>query len=137
MLNKGLLNITMASFEEAMELQDSIVCALKGNNIDIKSSALEGESLDLDKIEAGGFIDAALNVIGDKRVRAALFACSSRAIYGEEKNKLTKEFFEDPKNRPLYYPIMIEVLKVNLAPFIEALTSSFGGIAQLLGTLQK
>lgn len=132
-MDKSKLKITIASFEEAMELQDAIVGALKGNGMDINNS--EAESLDLDKIEAGGFIDAALSVVGDKRVRAALFECSKRAVYGDA--KLTKEFFETPENRALYYPIMIEILKENLSPFISGLTSSLGGLGLNLAALQK
>lgn len=137
MFEKGKLNITMASFDEAMELQDSIVDALKGNGIDVNAEAVGAEGLDLDKIEASGFIDAALSVIGNKRVRSALFACSSRAVYGDELAKLSKDFFNIPENRPLYYPIMVEILKENLTPFIGGLTSSFGGLVLNLATLQK
>ena len=126
--NKKNLKITMASFEDATNLQDAVATAIKGNSLDIP------ESIDA-KINVSTFLDAALNTLSDKRVREALFVCAERALYVDD--KVNSDFFEKEENRELYYPVMVEILKVNLGPFIKGLLSMFGGLGGMLKNFQK
>lgn len=122
------LQITECSFDEGMELQDSIAIALADGKIDIGSLASTQDD-DYSNFDIGAIIQPILKVISNKRLRDALFACSKRAIYDNQ--KVDKDFFEEPKNRRLYYPIMLEVLKVNVGPFIESLIGQFGAIKKM------
>ncbi len=126
--NKKNLKITMASFSDATDLQDAIANAVRGNNVDIP------DSID-SKINVSTFLDAALNTISDKKVRESLFVCAEKALYND--NKIDADFFEKEENRELYYPIMIELLKVNLGPFLDGLLSMFGGLGGMLKNFQK
>jgi len=116
--NKKLLTITPASFEEAFDLQAAISNALRGNNIDIP------DSMDKD-INISTFLDAALSTIASKEVRNCLMVCAESVTYGKDadRQKVDSDFFSDEKNRELYYPIMIEIIKVNVGPFISGLLS--------------
>ena len=67
----------------------------------------------------------ALSVITSKRVKDALFKCAEKALVGAD--KVDRSFFESVENREFYYPIMTEVIKVNLGPFFKSLGSLFGG----------
>jgi hypothetical protein len=125
---KKNLKITMASFEEATNLQDAVANALKGNGIDIP------ENMDA-KINVSTFLDAALNTISDKAVRESLFECAKKALYLQD--KIDTDFFEKEENRELYYPIMLEILKVNVGPFLNGLLSMFGGLGGMLKNFQK
>jgi hypothetical protein len=128
-MDKSLLEITLASFESAMDLQDAIVGALRGNGMNVDLS----ENAAIENMEIGGFLDAALSVIGDKRVRSALFDCSRSAIY--DKKQIDLDFFEN--NRELYYPIMVEILKANIGPFVSGLISSLSAAGVNLENFQK
>jgi hypothetical protein len=124
------LQITMCSFDEGMELQDSIAAALAEQKISLDMPKPTKGKAQPD-IDPGAIIQPILKVIGDKRIRDALFACAKRAIYDNQ--KVDKEFFEDASNRKLYYPIMMEVLKINIGPFIDSLIGQFGGLRGLIG----
>jgi len=126
--DKKKLRITLASFEDAFDLQDAVANALKGNNVDIP------EDKDA-QINVSSFLDAALSTIASKPVRDALFKCAETALYGEE--KIDQEFFGKIENRELYYPIMVEILKENIGPFIKGLLSLFGDFGKKAGELLK
>lgn len=127
--DKSKLNITKAPFDDAFDLQDSIASALKGNGISMDS----GE--DVLNSDVSGFIDAALSTISNKSVRENLFRCANRATY--DNNVINKDFFEKEENRELYYPIMIEIIKENVGPFMRGLLSMFGGLGVNLERLLK
>jgi hypothetical protein len=126
--DKRKLEITVASFDEATDLQDAIARALKGNKIDIPDS--------IDKeLNISSLIDAALSVLADKEIREKLFVCAERALY--DRNKVNKDFFEEEENRSLYQPIMIEIIKKNVGPFFKNLLSSFGLSGDLIKNILK
>ena len=58
----------------------------------------------------------------NKRIVDDFFDCASRAVY--DNKKINREFFSSNENRALFYPIASEVIKVNIAPFIEGLLST-------------
>jgi len=47
------------------------------------------------------------------------------------KSKVDEDFFEDPEKRKYYYPIMMEVLKINTAPFFGLASSMFSKFEDL------
>ena len=130
-----------AGFEAAMELQEAVAEALKGNKLDL--GGLTGEKasnlLETDIGELSGpletIIGMVLSVITSKRVKAALFVCCEKVLVGDD--KVNKDFFELVDNRELYYPIMTEVVKVNLGPFFKRVASLFGGHGSLISAFLK
>lgn len=120
------LKITLASFDEAMELHDALIQAAKGNNIDLP------ESLDSD-VDVGSFLDAIASLVSSTEVREKLFACAKRCVLGEgeKTEKINREFFDDPKHWKHYYPIMFEIAKANLSPFFENLGSMFTDLQKI------
>jgi hypothetical protein len=130
-INGKELQITICSFDEGMELQDAVADALASQKIDLGGVDVTKKKKGDENIDIGGIIQPILKVISSPRLRNALFACARRAIYDNQ--KIDKEFFEEAKNRALYYPIMLEVLKVNLGPFIGSLIGQFGDLKSLMG----
>jgi hypothetical protein len=124
---KSKLKITPSSFKTAKELERSIGVALNQNrislnldgDIDLIESSISGENI-------GELLRSVLNIAVSREVEENLFKCCERAIYDNE--KINIEFFEKVENRSLYYPIMIEIIKVNVYPFIESLFSQFGAL---------
>lgn len=135
-VNGKRLLITPAAFEDAMELQDAVGNALKGAKLDLKGldNVDASKLLETDVSTLSGplesIIGMALSVVTSKPVRAALFKCCEKAVYGED--RVTREFFEAEANRELYYPIMVEVVKVNLGPFFRKVSSLFMGHGGML-----
>lgn len=150
--NKELI-ITPAEFEDAIDLRDAVEDAVRKANINIDLSGLDTESakavLNDEKkentdekfsIPAGSItslISTLLSVDSSKNVRRCLFKCAERALF--DKVKVNQDFFENTNNRKYYYPIMFEVLKVNLTPFFEGLFSMFKGLglAQMMKNFLK
>jgi hypothetical protein len=126
--DKKKLQITKATFDDAFDLQDAISRAVKGNRLNVP------ESMESD-IDVSSFLDAALSAISSREVRDCLFRCAERALYDNQ--KINKDFFEKEDNRELYYPIMIEIVKENVGPFITGLLSSFGGPGQIETFLKR
>lgn len=125
------LLITPASFADAMALQVAIGKALKGSKINLSglSENLQDE-VEIDKLSGTveTLANLALSVATNQEVSDCLFKCAERAVFGPNKDKIDKDFFEPVENRKLYYPIMIEIIKENVGPF-------FGGVSSLLNGL--
>jgi len=123
------LRITPASFEDALELQDAVSEALAEKDMTISQEIFQGE---IDGATLGTMVKMILTVAKNKRLRESLFTCAASAVYKNQ--RIDKEFFEPIATRALYYPIMIEVLKENLGPFLESLTGQLSGLKDMVKT---
>ena len=146
------IHIEEASFADALALQKALGRALKGQKLD-----LGGVSSDIIKKDAAGNIDVAstdlsgaggvattifnllLGPMCSDEVESAALSCAKKCYTENTKDPINADFFEKVENRGLYYPIMIEVIKVNCAPFIKGLVSSFGDLGAIFakGLTQK
>jgi hypothetical protein len=130
-LNGKELKITPASFADAMALQKAIGRAVKGTRFSMPSIVTDaGGKVDLEKsdLDLSGLIDLVLGAAVSDDVQACLFACSARALLGVD--KIDADFFEKVENRELYYPIMVEIIRVNVGPFLKGLASKFGALME-------
>ena len=130
-LNNKELRITAGSFADAMALQKAIGRALKGSKLELPESM----TVDMAPDKLGDIIGAVLGVVTSDEVEACLFACAARAVLGDA--KIDRDFFENVDNRELYYPIMVEIIRVNVGPFIKGLASKFGALGALAGSFPK
>lgn len=125
------LRITPAGFQDALALEKAIGRALKGTRLELPTdmqAEITGEMF-------SDIISTVLNVATSNEVEACLFKCAERALLGEEKIDLA--FFESVENREHYYPIMIEVIKVNVGPFFKGLGLQFSALSSLIGKNRK
>jgi len=132
------LNVTPASFAEVMALEEAISKALKADGIKIDLSSVNIDLENIEKFEAGdvGWVAAPiLTLVTDSAIRVHLFQCAKRALFG--KDKIDVDFFDKVENRKYYYPIMMEVLKINIAPFFGLASSAFSNLPGLTELLQK
>jgi hypothetical protein len=135
------LLITPSSFSDAMALQRAVASALKRTKIDLDGLSgdvlpekTEGgfdlEKLDLSKLS--GVVDTiaglVLNLVTSEQLETCLFKCAERAVFGTTRLKVDREFFEEVENRKYFYPIMVEVIKVNVGPFFNLAGSMFSGL---------
>lgn len=133
------LLITPSSFDDAQELQRAVGYAISENNINFDGSKI-GESLESSEIGAGTIGDIIKVIISlgiSKDLERALFKCAERALIGDDRKKINRDFFEPVENREFYYPVMIEILKVNLTPFFKGLFSSSGGLMEKITGILK
>lgn len=121
-VNGRELKVTPASFADARALQKAIGNAIKSERVDIPASF----DVDLSEAELSGVLSAVISVAVSDEVEAQLFKCAARALIGED--KVDRDFFEDVDNREFFFPIMLEVAKVNVAPFFKNLASLFSGV---------
>lgn len=124
------LRITPSSFDDAMDLKDAIEMAVREGQIKLSGDLLEGDVFqkELSGEDLSGVLNAILSVDSSKTIRACLFKCAERAVLGTD--KINREFFENNDNRKYYYPIMVEILKVNITPFFAKIFSSFTGFEE-------
>jgi hypothetical protein len=118
------LLITPASFDDAMSLKKAIFDALRGNGINVDTSGLNSDDplhSDIGPDTLGNLIENAMAVASDPQVERCLFTCCESVAFGPKRDKVNKDFFEDTDNRQYYYPIMIEVIKANIGPFLKGL----------------
>lgn len=127
-LNNRELKITPAGFADAMALQKAIGRALKGTSFKMPSIVMTDGKVDLEKsdVDIAGIIDLVLGAVVSDDVEACLFLCAGRALLGQE--KIDQDFFEKVENRELYYQIMVEIIRVNVGPFLKGLVSKFGAL---------
>lgn len=121
---KRKLEITPAPFADALELKRSI-----GEALNKKKLEISGLNVDLDKLTEteitpdllGSLLQPVLSLVNSREVERDLMLCAKRALY--DNNKIDADFFEDVNNRALYFPIMLEIAKVNIGPFFQGLFS--------------
>jgi hypothetical protein len=133
---KTLLVVTPASFDISNNLKNAITQAIYRSPLkiriptsvlDIKSEEdLELTADDLNDDSIGEIVKVFLSMSHSRDVERCLWECCGRAVY--DKAKVNKDFFEKVENREFYYPIMMEVVKVNVGPFIKGLLSQFGDV---------
>jgi hypothetical protein len=116
------LDITLGSFQEADNLFKAVCRALKGNKIDLPESLKS----DLSAGQLSGILDMLLSVISDDEIESCIFECAKRCGIGPTHEKINIEYFDREENRQEYIPVMLEIAKANLAPFMSGITSSLG-----------
>lgn len=122
--DKNKLEITPAPFADALELKRSI-----GEALNKKKLEISGLNVDLDKLVEtevtgdllGSLLQPVLSLVNSREVERDLMLCAKRALY--DKNKIDADFFEPVETRELYFPIMLEIAKVNIGPFFAGLFS--------------
>lgn len=124
------LKITESSLSEAMALEKAIAASLKNRNINLdgissdivkmgKDGKIDRSSLDLSKASGiiSTIIQSVLTVACSDEIENCLFTCAERAVFNG--SKVDRDFFENTENRQYYYPIMSEVIAVNVGPFLK------------------
>lgn len=118
------LHITPSSFSDAMALQRAVAFALTKSSIQINTGILDGEDIDAGSLDT--IIKMILQVGISEEIERCLFVCAERVLY--KSAKVDRDFFEPVENRELYYPIMLEIARVNLAPFFKKISSTLTGL---------
>lgn len=136
--DKSKLRITVGSFREAKALERALERALANSSMNI--GVKEINKKDLTKSEfsegtMGEMIKSALHLLISEEVEEKLFTCAKRTAYGED--KVTEDFFEPVERRELYYPIMIEITRANVLPFMKSLFSQFEGLFEKIDSILK
>jgi hypothetical protein len=137
-INGKELRVTPAPFEDAIELQDAFGRALMSSPLKFDIEGLDKENLmesNISEENLGSIVKGLISVVISKDLRKALFKCAERAILDQE--NISYDFFEEVENRSLFYPIMVEVAKVNLLPFFKNLFSKSGDLLKTIKNFLK
>lgn len=133
------LKITLASFDKAMDLQEAVGNAIKNSQLtlDIKADKKDIMKSDISSDSIGSILKTLIGVGVSREVKECIFKCAETTLYNNE--KVNKDFFEKEENRKLYYPIMFEIAKANLDPFMSGLFSMLNqmGLSELIGNILK
>ena len=132
------IEIQPSTFANAMALKKAVADALRkdGITLDLKSININDDDIlksDIGENTLGSLVENVLAVATDANLRKALFDCCDKVVlFGNERLQVNASFFEEPDTWGYYYPIMIEVIKVNLTPFFGKLSSMFSGVQELI-----
>lgn len=111
------LDITIAPFEAADELQRALLKAAEGLPLDA----------DIMSMDVTHLKDFVIRAAISPDVKRALAPCLLRCTY--EGAKITKDLWDDPvlseRAREDYYSICMEVIKANCLPFFKQVFSKF------------
>ncbi len=135
------LIISPAPFEDAMALQEVIAKAFKKDGIKIDLSSVELDFENLEKIKSGDIgdigwiVEPVLTMLTDSTIRKHLFKCAERGLFN--KLKIDENLFDAPENRKYYHQVMMEVLKVNISPFFDRVSSQLSSLPGLTELVQK
>lgn len=134
-----LLKVTPASFRDAKDLEAALGAALAKSQIDLSGLDVNEKDImntDLTNDMLGQILKSALTVLCDRKIEDALFKCANnRVLYNKE--KINEDFFDEVANREMYYPIMFEIAKENVGPFVGSLFSQFGGLTKAIESIRK
>lgn len=137
------VEIQPSSFVKAMALKKAIADALRRDGIDLDLGNVEiNEDNPLqskvDSRTIGSLIENGLAIATDEKLREALFDCCDKVVlFGADRLAVNASFFDNVERWQYYYPIMIEVVKVNITPFFGKLSSMFSGAKELMGKALK
>lgn len=133
-VNGKELKITPASFMDVMALMKALSDSMKegGIHFSLQGFKFEGE---VEIGDIGPIIEAALSVATDDSVRNCLFQCAKKALIGQD--KVDMDFFEKEENRQHFFPVMLEIARVNLSPFFGILNSGSSILSGLKDLVQK
>lgn len=133
------LEIQPARFADVMKLKYNIGKALSVKSLDLGGVEVNSEDplkSDIGSDTLGSLLENIINVATDEKVMGSLFDCCDKIVLFDS-YQVNREFFEDPATREYYYPIMLEVIKVNIMPFFGKISSMFSGAGELMGKFQK
>ena len=132
------LEVTPSSFADVMALKEVIAKALneKGIKVDLSSVDIDLKNIEkMDLGDVGWILEPVFTLTTDSTIRKHLFKCAERAMFN--KSKVNEDLFEKVENRKYFYPIMMEVLKVNIAPFFGLASSWSSNLPGLKEMFQK
>ncbi|MBD3283536.1 hypothetical protein GF396_04510 [Candidatus Pacearchaeota archaeon] len=115
------LKITLASFEEAIDLQEALSLALREEGLEIKGLDLDQDSIGITSETLSSVLNIVLKAGTNKNLREKLFVCSGRALF--DGKKIDKDLFEDIEYRQYFFKIMFFIAEANLNPFFKSLFS--------------
>lgn len=121
------LTLNIASWDEADALQQAVIRELIAVQFDMDLKNLFGD--DVSSKDINTIKNAVFQIAQSKAVRAALAPCLERCLYNGQKLTL-KDTFNSPSARRDFYPVVWEVMKLNLAPFFADLN-----LLSLIGSL--
>jgi hypothetical protein len=109
------LKISVSSFAVSKELFQAVTDELKGLNIQYST-----------EINIGFFKDLFCTGMSSKKIEKCIWECCKKATYNGL--KITEDTFEPIEAREDYIPVMFEVAKENLLPFMKSLSAQFGEV---------
>jgi hypothetical protein len=111
------LEITLAPFKEGRALYQAIAEEAKGVKLDMQAD-----------IDGNLIKDLFCTGIASKKIEISLADCLKRCTY--KGLKVTDDLFEPEDSRQDYLPMLYEVAKENVSPFMKSLYAQFGDMFQ-------
>lgn len=118
------LKVTLAPFVVARALYQAVLEELKTFHIDGN-----------DEFDINFFKDLFCTGFSSKKIEGCLDECLKRVLYNDR--KVTLETWDDVKAREDYFDVLLEVARVNLAPFTRNLLSRYQGILENVDSFLK
>ena len=122
------LEVTMASFEVGHKLLKCVMREVEGVKLSlgVKAKTLQDFfAMEINDEALNTLKNVVTRLIGSDALDEALWPCMERALYNNQ--KVSRDLFEDERNRADYLVVAKEVLLFNLSPFLKNLSSLFQG----------
>ena len=122
------LEVTMASFEVGHKLLKCVMREVEGVKLSlgVKAKTLQDFfAMEINDEALNTLKNVVTRLIGSDTIDEALWPCMERALYNNQ--RVSRDLFEDERNRADYLVVAKEVLLFNLSPFLKNLSSLFQG----------
>lgn len=116
------LEIQEAAFIDAWNLTQALAKQLGDSLPGLKLDSLDPEAVLQQDIDVGKLMGIIAQLISSKEVFALIWPCFKPCLYNSQ--LVTQEVFQDPKTRPDFLPAVVEIVKLNVLPFIKGLDLS-------------
>lgn len=121
--SKAKLKISPSAFAVSKELFQAITEEMKSLNISAST-----------EIDINLFKDMFCTGLSSKKIEKCIWECMKKATYNDL--KITEDTFEPVEAREDYIPVMFEVAKENITPFMKSLFASYADILKKIPFVQ-
>lgn len=115
------LQLQEAPFLDAWNLTQAIAKQLGESLPGFKLDSLDAEALQQD-IDVGKMLGVVAQLISSKEIFSLVWPCMKPCLYNEQ--RIEQDLFQDARTRPDFLPCVVEIIKLNVVPFIKGLDLS-------------
>lgn len=116
------LEIQEASFQDAWALTQAIANELTKGLPGLKLDTLDSAEILQKEMDVGKILSLVFQLVASKPVFELLWDCFKPCLYNGE--KIEKGIFDNPSARSDFLPCVVEIVKLNVLPFMKGLDFS-------------
>lgn len=116
------LELQECEFTDAWNLTQAIARELSHAMPGLKLDSLDPKEVLQQDIDVGKLFGVMAHIVGSKEVFELVWPCAKACLLNEQ--KIDKKLFTEPSLRGDFLPVVVEIVKLNVLPFMKGLDLS-------------